>query len=60
MTDRQCCDGLCMQGRSCPYRETCTLEDSPQPKRDVVVEAVAWVAAAIVVGALAVVLGVVG
>jgi hypothetical protein len=55
-----CCHGQCLQGRSCPYREACTLEDLPQPKRDVVVEAVAWVAAAIVVGALAVVLGVVG
>jgi hypothetical protein len=26
MTDRQCCDGLCEQGRSCPYREACTLD----------------------------------
>ena len=21
-----CCHGECLQGRSCPYRETCTLE----------------------------------
>ena len=60
MSDRNCCDGLCEQGRSCPYRETCNLEDLPVTKRDMVVEAVAWVAAAIVVGALAVVLGVAG
>ena len=58
--ERNCCDGLCEQGRSCPYREACDLKDLPAPKRDMVVEAVAWVAAAIVVGALAVVLGVAG
>ncbi len=55
-----CCHGQCLQGRSCPYREACNLEDLPVPKRDMVVEVVAWVAAAIVVGALAVVLGVAG
>jgi hypothetical protein len=25
-TDLQRCDGLCEQGRCCPYREACTLE----------------------------------
>ena len=62
MTDRQCCDGLCEQGRSCPYREACTLEDSPRPKRDVVFEVLCWVAgvvtvAAVTIAALAVALG---
>ena len=60
MTDRQCCDGLCEQGRSCPYREACTLENSPRPKRDVVFEVLCWVAAAVTVAALAVALGVAG
>jgi hypothetical protein len=60
MTDRNCCDGLCEQGRSCPYREACTLENSPRPKRDVVFEVLCWVAAAVTVAALAVALGVVG
>jgi hypothetical protein len=60
VTDRNCCDGLCEQGRSCPYREACTLEDSPHPKRDVVFEVLCWVAAAVTVAALAVALGVVG
>jgi hypothetical protein len=60
MTDRNCCDGLCEQGRSCPYREACTLEYSPRPKRDVVFEVLCWVAAAVTIAALAVALGVVG
>ena len=60
MTDRNCCDGLCEQGRSCPYREACTLENSPRPKRDVVFEVLCWVAAAVTIAALAVALGVVG
>jgi hypothetical protein len=60
VTDRNCCDGLCEQGRSCLYREACTLEDSPHPKRDVVFEVLCWVAAAVTVAALAVALGVVG
>ena len=58
MTDRQCCDGLCEQGRSCPYREACNLEDLPAPKRDMALEVLCWVAAAVVVCAMAVVLGV--
>jgi len=60
MTDRNCCDGLCEQGRSCPYREACTLENSPRPKRDVVFEVLCWVAAAVTIAALAVALGVAG
>ena len=59
-TDRQCCDGLCEQGRSCPYREACTLEDSPRPKRDLVFEVLCWVVAAVTIAALAVALGVAG
>jgi len=56
-----CCHGECLQGRSCPYREACSLEDLPVPKRDVALEVLCWVAAAVTVCALAVVsLGVVG
>ena len=58
MTDRQCCDGLCEQGRSCPYREACTLEGLPAPKRDVVFEILCWVAGVVTV--VAIVVGVVG
>ena len=39
-----CCHGQCLQGRSCPYREACTLEGLPAPKRDVVFEVLCWVA----------------
>lgn len=56
MNDRNCCDGLCEQGRSCPYREVCNLEDLPAPKRDIVFEVLAWIAAIVTVAA--VVLGV--
>jgi hypothetical protein len=56
-TDRQCCDGLCEQGRSCPYREACTLEDSPRPKRDVVFEVLCWVAGVVTVVAIVVGVG---
>ena len=58
MTDRQCCDGLCEQGRSCPYREACTLEGLPAPKRDVVFEILCWVAGVVTV--VAIVVGVMG
>lgn len=51
-----CCHGQCLQGRSCPYREACNLEDLPVPKRDVVFEVLCWVAAAVTV--LAIVVGV--
>ena len=58
MTDRNCCDGLCEQGRSCPYREACNLEDLPAPKRDIALEVLCWVAGIVTV--LAVVVGVAG
>jgi hypothetical protein len=50
MTDRNCCDGLCEQGRSCPYRESCTLEDSPRPKREYSVEVAAVMAFVVIMG----------
>ena len=54
-TDRQCCDGLCEQGRSCPYREAVTPKDElPGPKRDWVFEVLCWVAAAVTVAAIVV------
>ena len=56
--ERNCCDGLCEQGRSCPYREACTLEGLPAPKRDVVFEVLCWVAGVVTV--VAIVVGVVG
>ena len=58
MSNRNCCDGLCKQGRSCPYREACALEDLPAPKRDVVFEVLCWVAGIVTVAAI--VVGVVG
>ena len=58
MSDRNCCDGLCEQGHSCPYREAVTLEDLPAPKRDVVFEVLCWVAGIVTV--VAIVVGVVG
>ena len=57
-TERNCCDGLCMQGRSCPYRETCDLKDLPAPKRDWAFEFLCWVAGIVTVAAI--VVGVVG
>ena len=56
--ERNCCDGLCEQGRSCPYREACNLEDLPAPKRDVVFEILCWVAGVVTV--VAIVVGVMG
>ena len=56
--ERNCCDGLCEQGRSCPYREACNLEDLPAPKRDIVFEVLCWVAGVVTV--VAIVVGVVG
>ena len=53
-----CCHGECLQGRACPYREACTLEELPAPKRDVVFEVLCWVAGIVTV--LAVVVGVAG
>ena len=51
-----CCHGECLQGRSCPYREACNLEDMPQPKRDWAFEFLCWVAGVVTV--MAVVVGV--
>lgn len=32
--DRHCCDGKCLQGRSCPYRSAVTPKDElPGPRR---------------------------
>ena len=50
MTDRNCCDGLCEQGRSCPYREAVTLEDSPRPRPDYFVEIAAAMAFVVILG----------
>ena len=50
MTDRNCCDGLCEQGRCCQYREACTLIDSPRPKRDYSVEVAAVMAFVVIMG----------
>ena len=59
--DPPCCDCNCDQGRGCVYRQAVTpLEDLPYPKRDAVLEALCWVAAAVTVCALAVALGVAG
>jgi len=60
MSDRNCCHGECLQGRSCPYRKAARLEDLPVPQRDAALEVLCWVAAAVTVCALAVALGVVG
>jgi hypothetical protein len=49
-TDRQCCDGLCEQGRPCPYREACTLIDSPRPRPDYSVEIAAVMAFVVIMG----------
>jgi hypothetical protein len=46
MTDRNCCDGLCEQGRSCPRR----LEDSPRPRPDYSVEIAAVMAFVVILG----------
>ena len=56
-----CCNCNCNQGRGCVYRQAATpLEELPYPKRDVALEFLAWVAAAVTVCALVVALGVVG
>ncbi len=50
--DRQCCDGLCQQGRCCPYREASTPTPDlwPRPKSSALVEAVTIAAVAMMVG----------
>jgi hypothetical protein len=49
---RQCCDGLCQQGRCCPYREgsTPTPDLWPRPKTSALVQATAIAAVAILLG----------
>ena len=49
--ERQCCDGLCEQGRCCPYREASTPTPDlwPRPKASALVEAVTIAAVAILV-----------
>jgi hypothetical protein len=41
LRDRQCCDGLCVQGRCCPYREASTTTPDlwPRPKASALVQA---------------------
>jgi hypothetical protein len=49
---RQCCDGLCQQGRCCPYREASTPTPDlwPRPKPSALVQATAIAAVAILLG----------
>ena len=50
-TDRQCCDGLCEQGRSCPYRSAVTPKHLlPGPKPDYSVEIAAVMAFVVILG----------
>jgi hypothetical protein len=50
--DRTCCDGLCAQGRCCPYREASTPTPDlwPRPKTSALVQATAIAAVALLVG----------
>jgi hypothetical protein len=50
--DRTCCDGLCAQGRYCPYREASTPTPDlwPRPKASALVQATAIAAVAILLG----------
>jgi len=43
LRDRQCCDGLCEQGRCCPYRQASTPTPDlwPRPKASALVQATA-------------------
>jgi hypothetical protein len=52
LRDRQCCDGLCAQGRACPYREASTPTPDlwPRPKPSALVQATAIAAVAILLG----------
>jgi len=52
LRDRQCCDGLCQQGRCCPYREASTPTPDlwPKPKPSALMEAVTIAAVAMMVG----------
>jgi hypothetical protein len=51
VTDRNCCDGLCEQGRSCPYRSAVTPKHLlPGPKPDYSVEIAAVMAFVVILG----------
>ncbi len=51
MSDRHCCDGMCMQGRSCPYRDAVTPKHLlPGPKPDYLVEVAVAIAAVVLFG----------
>lgn len=52
LRNRQCCDGLCEQGRCCPYREASTPTPDlwPRPKASALVQATAIAAVALLVG----------
>jgi len=49
LRERQCCDGLCQQGRCCPYREASTPTPDlwPRPKPSALVQATAIAAVAV-------------
>jgi hypothetical protein len=51
LRDRQCCDGLCAQGRCCPYREASTPTPDlwPRPKASALVQATAIATVAVMV-----------
>lgn len=54
--DNICCHGDCVQGRSCPYRETVTPKHLlPGPKPDYSVEVTMAIAAVVILGAWALV-----
>jgi len=48
---RQCCDGLCEQGRCCPYREASTPTPDlwPRPKTSALVQATTIATVAVMV-----------
>ena len=53
--DRYCCDGKCLQERSCPYREAVTPKNElPAPQRDLAFEFLCWVAGVVTVVAIVV------
>lgn len=50
-----CCHGKCLEDLPCPYRSAVTPKDElPAPKRDVVFEALCWVAGVVTVAAVVV------
>jgi hypothetical protein len=50
--ERKCCDGLCVQGRCCPYREASTPTPDlwPRPRPSALVQATAIATFAVMVG----------